>query len=606
MPDEMLDLHKEETSTGIRYTLPPRISTPGTRIMGGVLLLVGLFVIVFACAWMAFPLRQALGEPMPPGPEATTHGIPLVFRIFLCVFAAFGLIPLGMGLTIIFAGLALIIGGSYCQVDLEAHRLIVRDCFGFLHWSFHRKIKDLSSLRLGYQTAMKNDNEYLSNHRFEKGSELFALCHGKKPLEIARSYPDTLVRQLAKELHQELPNIPLIDERSLPSAGFIPAIVTSPQAMPVKPSLPDPGPPPPGVLCDIRPGSVTLDVQAPGIWKGARFFVVFSSLWLFITAAATIPILFAIVLGKPLHSEDGGQVSPWFGLLFISLFWAVGLGMLAAAIHIGTRRTTLFLGDGLLAITITSRLRRWHQQWPLDTLREIKIGPSGTSVNDRPLPCLHLTVGDRSVKILTAWNEEIERRLEWICAVLSAVPLHQKNNIPTDMPTSLRCDPGQDDWAVVPVFVRKGNGAWSMLGVSIFFLVFVAGFLSLVFFVFKIDGSGKLAFGSILGLFAVIGLGIFFWSLWSLNVHRRLAITAGRLSIQEGSRRLDLDHSEILAVVCEPNGTTMGEQKFYRLAIQNRDGTSWTCLSSRPETELRWLAAELNRRLGIATAQTLS
>jgi hypothetical protein len=41
----------------------------------------------------------------------------------------------------------------------------------------------------------------------------------------------------------------------------------------------------------------------------------------------------------------------------------------------------------------------------------------------------------------------------------------------------------------------------------------------------------------------------------------------------------------------------MGDQKFYRLAIQKNDGTTWTCLSNRPEAELRWLAAELNHRL---------
>ncbi len=581
---------REPITDGIRLALPPRSITPGMRVAGVCAILFGLGLLVFACFWLQMTLGTAFPQNAPAGPEAAGPGLPLFFRIFLIAFAAIGLLPLGIGLGLVVAGSALVLGGSRCEVGIGRSQLLVREYLGWLRWTFRRRIADLTGLRLGWQ---EREDAATCN----RVPELVATCRRGRPLRIAAAYPVEALRRLATELGRELPQVPVTD--GIPqaeTAGPTPAPAAATQA----PEPPDPGPPPAGVTCQPRPGGLTLEAAPSGIWKGARFFVGFATFWLLITAAVSIPMVLSILAGKPIRSTDGAPTSPWFLVAFLSLFWAVGLGMLAAAIHIGTRRTTIVIGDGLLVLTVISRLRQSRRQWPLETVGSVAVGPSGTSVNDRPLPCLHLRIGDATIKTLTAWNEDAERRLAWIATVLSTVLARRAQPpgaAPAEMPSSLVLDPGQDDWAVVPGFAGKGNAAFSGLMFSVIWLIFVGGFLALVFGVFTIDGSGRFIFGCFLGLFAMIGLALLGWSAWSLLAPRRLAITAGRLTIQEGRRRLELDRAEVLAVICEPNGSSMNDQPFYRLAIRRRDGSSWTCLSGRPESELRWLAAELNRRL---------
>ncbi len=104
------------------------------------------------------------------------------------------------------------------------------------------------------------------------------------------------------------------------------------------------------------------------------------------------------------------------GIVIVVVFTCVGVGIVLAAVQSGRKRVVLaIVGDRLLTYEsgpLSSKRREWNRA----ELNDIDCGPSGVSVNNRPLPQLHIDVGDSSpIGMLTGRNL-IE--LKWIATVL--------------------------------------------------------------------------------------------------------------------------------------------------------------------------------------------
>ena len=124
---------------------------------------------------------------------------------------------------------------------------------------------------------------------------------------------------------------------------------------------------------------------------------------------------------------------------FMAVFWAFGIGMLLLGIHLGTRRWTLRADHSQLHVTLKSALRSREWRWAAGEIADIRIGDSGTKVNERMLEQLqiHRRDGGRKTGLLTDRSHE---ELAWIATTLRGMLRVQTGESPEAPP---RIDPSR-------------------------------------------------------------------------------------------------------------------------------------------------------------------
>jgi hypothetical protein len=166
-------------------------------------------------------------------------------------------------------------------------------------------------------------------------------------------------------------------------------------------------------------GGLTVRVPPAGLWKGTSGLFFFALLWNgFMTIFTTIMSL-AILQG------DGGDFddSPWLPALFLGLFWAVGLGLLLGALNMGRRRAMFAVAAGNLLVMQLGLFGTKRREWPLEEVRDIRLGPSGMKVNDRDVLQLQIATLSENLGLLTGRDEA---ELEWLTGELRVACLAKK------------------------------------------------------------------------------------------------------------------------------------------------------------------------------------
>jgi len=127
------------------------------------------------------------------------------------------------------------------------------------------------------------------------------------------------------------------------------------------------------------------------------------------------------------------------GLFFLLLFFAIGFGMLLIGIHLGTRCWTLRADHSELRVTLKSALRAREWRWAAGEIADIRIGDSGTKVNERMLEQLQILPrsGGRKTGLLTDRTHE---ELAWIATTLRGMLRVQSSESPEAPP---RVDPSR-------------------------------------------------------------------------------------------------------------------------------------------------------------------
>ena len=153
-----------------------------------------------------------------------------------------------------------------------------------------------------------------------------------------------------------------------------------------------------------RQGDMCAYVVPPlGLFKGAALGAfIFSFFWLGIVA-----VMMTVVIRS--HESIGI-------LLFLGIFLAVGLTMLAYAIKSGRQRVLLAVTPELLAYERSSPFGTSKRQFQRSEISAIGVGPSGTSVNNKPLPELKVEIGKRGKIGLLQGRSSAE--LVWLAASL--------------------------------------------------------------------------------------------------------------------------------------------------------------------------------------------
>jgi hypothetical protein len=139
-----------------------------------------------------------------------------------------------------------------------------------------------------------------------------------------------------------------------------------------------------------RGGNKAYQVPPVGIRKGSKGLLGFSIAWnLFILVFTVVMIVIFLV-------DDLPEGFGWLGFsLFASVaavFWLVGILSLVSAINAGRRSAMLGIADGQLFVERKSIFGTKWLELPIDKVKKIGVGPSGTEINN--VPVLELQIRD--------------------------------------------------------------------------------------------------------------------------------------------------------------------------------------------------------------------
>jgi hypothetical protein len=160
----------------------------------------------------------------------------------------------------------------------------------------------------------------------------------------------------------------------------------------------------------LEPNDVGLTITVPpvGIRKGGKGGLGFSIMWNGFMAVFTFFWFYS-----------GSRFSGWELLLicgFLSLFWAVGIGVGVAAINAGRRRAILDVVGDTLLITRQNIFKTRQQEVHRDNIQSIRRDKSGTEIND--VPVLNLQVRLYEGKKVSMFSQLSNDEIGWVAAVL--------------------------------------------------------------------------------------------------------------------------------------------------------------------------------------------
>jgi hypothetical protein len=254
---------------------------------------------------------------------------------------------------------------------------------------------------------------------FERFNALLARLDGGKQGMLAWGYDDQMLRQLGVALAERGNKVLERDghEYRIGAPSSRPAELSSAEngdrTQPdwedddedIEEDLPPLRPADSKVEFERFEGGLSIKVPAAGLWAGTGGLFFFSLLWNGFMAVFTTLGVLALVKGK----ADGDL---WIVGLFCGAFWLIGIGLLLGSLSMARRRAGIAVADGELMILQTGLFRSQQREWAPGEVAAVRCGPSGISVNKRPVLELQIYGTDGQKFGILAGRSE--RELEWL------------------------------------------------------------------------------------------------------------------------------------------------------------------------------------------------
>lgn len=322
---------------------------------------------------------------------------------------------------LILPGVAAAVGGvllggaiSFGHAEIHVAGGVIRygERIGPIFW--RKSVRRERIARLAVHSIPRNEQRSQTGlaRRVAEMAALKAEVHQGKPRWLAIGYPEPWLKAVADHLAAE----DALDVAAVAAPPLPVVLVESPVRFGTEDI--DRFEKPAGSLVEHQeiPGGFTLVIPSPGVWKGSAGMFVFSLFWCGFMALFTGIAVFSLLNGaKP----DAAAV--WIIPLVITVFWAVGVGMLLGAINMGRRQAAIAVAGGQLKLIQLSLFGTKRREWLLEDLVTARKGKSGMEVNDVPVMQLHIVPRDgKPYSLLTGRDEE---ELEWIATLLrQAIP----------------------------------------------------------------------------------------------------------------------------------------------------------------------------------------
>lgn len=340
----------QERFDGVRIDFPNR---PARRKAGAAFAGMGAGVTLFMILWMNGPISGAW--------QATGAG-----RWFMLAFGCFGLLGLIPGLVMLAGGVALMAGRTRSAVDINEERIASTEYIGPLHWTFRLRWDRLAGIRLLGLPWGAGDALVLKSRR-EK----------QKPLVVGGMYPRSLIQPLYEELaaRSGRPLRPAVEWTG--DAGIATGVIPEESGRAERPEHT-------AIALQEFEGGCAFHIPPAGLRKGSKGLFPFSLIWL--TFCSVIFGAIAFGGGRESKGADAGIV-----LLFALVFIGIGVALLLFSIHMGRRRALVVVAHGHMGVRQYGPWgKRKEIQVPAGELSDIRVGPSGMEVNNRPVMELQL------------------------------------------------------------------------------------------------------------------------------------------------------------------------------------------------------------------------
>jgi hypothetical protein len=336
-----------------RYLLPAR-NLGAARKIGWIPFGFGVVVATFMAFWMHGAMAGCLGD----------HGPVRWIGIF---FGLTGLPGLAVGVGLMALGLAILTDAARSEIVVGEGMICAIERIWWVPIRRRRFVSQLTRFVVEKGGIRVTDgNRHTTTTLAKDMASLRAEVSTGKPFLMAIAYPYEVLRPLADTLaaslslgrsttEEEAPGIEVVEQE----AGAPPADTEIPR------------PAGTNIVCRAEPQGLAISVPPRGLWKGSQGLFFFSLLW-----------NGSMVLMTVLTARGHAPVPVY---LFLSLFWAIGLGLLAGAIHMGKRKVMIAVVNDVLACRTIGPFRTSERKVPLAGIDTIRVGPSGMEVNDRPV-----------------------------------------------------------------------------------------------------------------------------------------------------------------------------------------------------------------------------
>jgi hypothetical protein len=332
------------------YTLPVRPL--------GKLRWIALFFVGFGVLFGSFPATN-LFRILKGVTAGKSDVAGIGFAVFLIPFVIAGLIPLGLGLLVLF---------GRCRVEWRERRLSILDFAGPFRW--RRRLQKSRILKLTVSAGgARINNRPATTGPLADLAALLAEFEEGKPRLVAIGYPRDWLEALADDL----------SARVGATASTLPPppveVVNMDETRAAAPEI-VPKPPDSLVRVEPRPDGIALVVPPAGLRKGSKGLFGFGIVWC---------LFMSVFTGILVFSGKNTRGTPGVAWAFVGVFWLIGLSMLAGAINMGRRRAMLLVESGQLKVAQIGIFGAKKWEWNRDDIAAIRADASGITVNNVPV-----------------------------------------------------------------------------------------------------------------------------------------------------------------------------------------------------------------------------
>jgi hypothetical protein len=168
------------------------------------------------------------------------------------------------------------------------------------------------------------------------------------------------------------------------------------------------------IIIERFPDGLTIQIPPAGLWRGTHGLFLMSLIW-----NGFMLVITTVMIGVLLDGNANKDKPGWALFAFLSLFWLAGIGIFLGALNMGRRRAAIAVTGGTLMIIQTGIFGSKQREWPPGDVGAIRTGPSGMTVNDRPVLELQIFGGGASKFGLLAGRRDDE--LYWLAYELRVV-----------------------------------------------------------------------------------------------------------------------------------------------------------------------------------------
>ena len=354
--------------------------------------------------WLLTPLVAAAANP---------GGMPWEAAPYL-LLAMLALRGLRWAYRLVATGWTLLRHRSFCQIIIHGNQLRCVERMDGWRTDWHRQLPfgtdQITHLRIRparmneSRTPTSKMDEWFGDHSLM----LTAEAPGKKPFNLAIAFPADALVQLANAMKFYLPHTKIIDDtQSRPTGSQAGSEwhdrFVAPTTLPPQPERTD-------ITLSTNPDSLTAQVPAAGLWRGAKGLLLFAAIWNGGVVAAMIGLFIAAhhgILDIAFCLASG---------VVLFVFELIGIGTIVAALDMAKRKTALAIASGQLFVVRQHLWGKKTQTWEVDRVDKIGVGPSGTKINDVPVRELQIHFDQGNVGFL---SERSDEELDWLAAHLN-------------------------------------------------------------------------------------------------------------------------------------------------------------------------------------------